>query len=111
MTELLRLLGMRARIAEGFVTGRYDPASRSYVVDDRDAHAWVEAWMPGAGFVPFDPTPGRSLPTQASSSSHIAAGRTSREQTATAADPPATGDAPPRRHRRPLDRPPCDAGS
>ncbi len=74
MTELLRLLGVRARVAEGFVTGRYDPASKSYVVDDRDAHAWVEAWIPGAGFVPFDPTPGRSLPTQASSSSGIAPG-------------------------------------
>jgi transglutaminase-like putative cysteine protease len=74
MTELLRLLGVRARVAEGFVTGRYDPTSKSYVVDDRDAHAWVEAWIPGAGFVPFDPTPGRSLPTQASSSSGIAPG-------------------------------------
>jgi transglutaminase-like putative cysteine protease len=73
MTELLRLLGVRARIAEGFVTGRYDPGSGSYVVDDRDAHAWVEAWLPGTGFVPFDPTPGRSLPTRASSSSSAGA--------------------------------------
>ncbi|HEV7528597.1 MAG TPA: hypothetical protein VGO29_06850, partial [Solirubrobacteraceae bacterium] len=29
----------------------------------------------GSGFVPFDPTPGRSLPTQASSSSGIAPGK------------------------------------
>jgi protein-glutamine gamma-glutamyltransferase len=66
MTELLRLLGVPARIAEGFDTGVYDPSSRSYVIDDRDAHAWVEAWMPGTGFVPFDPTPGHTLPNQAS---------------------------------------------
>ena len=26
---------------------------------DRDAHAWVEAWFAGVGWVPFDPTPGR----------------------------------------------------
>jgi transglutaminase-like putative cysteine protease len=65
MTELLRLLGVPARIAEGFDTGLYDPSSKRYVVDDRDAHAWVEAWMPGTGYVPFDPTPGHTLPDQA----------------------------------------------
>ena len=87
MTELLRLLGVRARIAEGFVTGRYDPASKRYVVDDRDAHAWVEALIPGAGFVPFDPTPGRSLPTKASSSSGVVPGQPSTPGTATPRDP------------------------
>ena len=66
MAELLRLLGVPARIVEGFDTGVYDPSSKSYVIDDRDAHAWVEAWMPGTGFVPFDPTPGHTLPNQAS---------------------------------------------
>jgi transglutaminase-like putative cysteine protease len=91
MTELLRLLGVRARVAEGFVTGRYDPASKSYVVDDRDAHAWVEAWIPGAGFVPFDPTPGRSLPTQASSSSGIAPGLPSNAPTTASPSDPGTG--------------------
>jgi protein-glutamine gamma-glutamyltransferase len=94
MTELLRLLGVRARVAEGFVTGRYDPASKRYVVDDRDAHAWVEAWIPGAGFVPFDPTPGRSLPTKASSSSGVVPGQPATPATTTPGDP-ATSTPPP----------------
>jgi transglutaminase-like putative cysteine protease len=93
MTELLRLLGVPARVVEGFVTGTYDPASKSYIVDDRDAHAWVEAWLPGSGFVAFDPTPGRSLPTRASSSSGIAAGRTTRSKTTAPTSDPTTSSS------------------
>jgi transglutaminase-like putative cysteine protease len=44
-----------------------DPASRdrtvwNVVVRNRDAHSWVEAYISGAGWVPFEPTPGFSGP-------------------------------------------------
>jgi protein-glutamine gamma-glutamyltransferase len=53
---LLRMAGIPSRVAVGFTTGNYDSATSRYVVDDIDAHAWVEAWFPGYGWVKFDPT-------------------------------------------------------
>jgi hypothetical protein len=38
-------------------------------VTDHDAHAWVEAWFPGYGWLPFDPTPGRGSLTASYSAS------------------------------------------
>ena len=59
MTLMLRYLGIPARVAEGFVSGAYDPKTRTWTVTDHDAHAWVEVWFGGYGWLPFDPTPGR----------------------------------------------------
>ena len=57
MALMLRLLGVPARVAVGFTSGtRKDDA---WVVTDHDAHAWVEVWFAGQGWIPFDPTPGR----------------------------------------------------
>jgi len=61
MALLLRFNGIPSRVALGFTTGeKIDDGI--YVVTRNDAHAWVEAYFPGAGWVPFDPTPGRALP-------------------------------------------------
>ncbi|HET9256599.1 MAG TPA: DUF3488 and transglutaminase-like domain-containing protein [Pseudonocardiaceae bacterium] len=62
---MLRTLGVPARVAVGFTPGTLTGNSR--LVTTQDAHAWVEAWFPNAGWLPFDPTPlsdGRTvLPT------------------------------------------------
>jgi protein-glutamine gamma-glutamyltransferase len=57
MALLLRMGGIPARVATGFTTGSYDSATKRWLVSDVDAHAWVEAWFPGYGWVTFDPTP------------------------------------------------------
>jgi transglutaminase-like putative cysteine protease len=57
MAAMLRMLGIPSRVAVGFTSGRHD--DDTWVVTDHDAHAWVEVWFAGIGWVPFDPTPGR----------------------------------------------------
>jgi transglutaminase-like putative cysteine protease len=57
MALMLRLLGIPARVAAGFLPGRYH--GDFWEVTDHDAHAWVEVWFRGFGWLPFDPTPGR----------------------------------------------------
>jgi transglutaminase-like putative cysteine protease len=69
MAVMLRSLGIPSRVAVGYGTGRYDSDRKAWVVLDRDAHSWVEVWFPGHGWLPFDPTPGRSAPNPASVSS------------------------------------------
>jgi transglutaminase-like putative cysteine protease len=59
MTLMLRSLGVPARVAVGFTSGSFDASKRRWTVADHDAHAWVEVWFDGQGWVPFDPTPGR----------------------------------------------------
>src|SRR2546421_156092 len=55
---ILRSLGIPARLATGYSTGDYDPVLNQAVVREHDAHAWVEGWFGGHGWVPVDPTPG-----------------------------------------------------
>ena len=57
MALMLRYLGVPARVAVGFSSGTYDPKAGVWRVTDQDAHAWVEVWFRGYGWLPFDPTP------------------------------------------------------
>jgi protein-glutamine gamma-glutamyltransferase len=57
MALMLRLLGIPARVAAGFVPGHYNDGT--WTVTDHDAHTWVEVWFPRYGWLAFDPTPGR----------------------------------------------------
>jgi len=57
MALMLRYLGVPARVAVGFSSGAYDAKHGLWKVTDHDAHAWVEAWFRGYGWLPFDPTP------------------------------------------------------
>lgn len=59
MALMLRLLGVPSRVAVGFTSGTYDDDEKEWVVQDTNAHAWVEVWFPRFGWIPFDPTPGR----------------------------------------------------
>ena len=57
MGDMLRAQGIPSRLVSGFGPGSYDNKSKQYVVRESDAHSWVEAYFPGYGWVPFEPTP------------------------------------------------------
>jgi protein-glutamine gamma-glutamyltransferase len=57
MAVMLRTLGIPSRLVTGFQSGIWNPLTELYVIRACDAHTWVEAWLRGAGWVTFDPTP------------------------------------------------------
>jgi protein-glutamine gamma-glutamyltransferase len=60
MALMLRMDGIPARVAAGFLPGSYDDTTHRFVVRAVDAHSWVEVYFAGIGWVPFNPTPSRT---------------------------------------------------
>lgn len=57
MVVMLRTQGIPARWVKGFSNG--DEASKGeFVVTNNNAHSWVEAYIPGVGWMQFEPTIG-----------------------------------------------------
>lgn len=55
MAVMARELGIPSRVSLGFTPGEVE--DDLVIVRQRNAHAWVELWMDGHGWVQFDPTP------------------------------------------------------
>ncbi|MBM4375367.1 MAG: transglutaminase domain-containing protein [Deltaproteobacteria bacterium] len=55
MALLARSLGIPARVVVGYRAVERNPLTGDLIVRERDAHAWVEAWLDG--WKTFDPTP------------------------------------------------------
>jgi len=57
LAVMLRSLDIPARVVGGFQRGEWNPYGRYFMVRLADAHAWVEAYFDGLGWVTFDPSP------------------------------------------------------
>ncbi|HEY0461187.1 MAG TPA: DUF4129 domain-containing transglutaminase family protein, partial [Pyrinomonadaceae bacterium] len=54
----LRTQGIAARIVNGFQHGEFNETADMFVVKQKDAHSWVEAYFPKEkAWITFDPTP------------------------------------------------------
>ncbi len=57
MAVLLRAGGIPARVVVGYLGGQMLAGNaQDFELRQMDAHAWVEAWLPGVGWQRFDPT-------------------------------------------------------
>jgi transglutaminase-like putative cysteine protease len=55
-TVMMRAADVPARIVAGYLGGEVNPVDRTVLVHQFDAHAWVEVWLAGEGWVRVDPT-------------------------------------------------------
>ena len=88
MVVMLRVVGVPARLASGYVRGEYDFQRGEYRVLAKDAHSWPEVYLAGIGWVEFEPTAaqptfmrGHRLPPAQASAEQVRAAEIRREQT------------------------------
>ncbi len=56
MVVMARSIGLPARLVSGFASGSFDNSTGTFTVRASDAHAWVEIYFSGIGWVEFEPT-------------------------------------------------------
>jgi hypothetical protein len=56
MVVVLRAMDIPARVVTGYQGTDKEPVDGYYIVRQSNAHAWVEYWQPGEGWVRVDPT-------------------------------------------------------
>jgi hypothetical protein len=66
MALMGREVGVPTRLVTGYLPGDFNPFTGFYEVKTAHAHAWVEAYLWGRGWVAFDPTPGFTGPGESS---------------------------------------------
>ena len=103
MAVILRDLGVPTRIVAGFLAGERDLATGIETIRNSSAHAWVEVYFPGQGWVTFDPTGGGVSQTVPLPSGRPVASGTPR--------PSGSAGATPRPDRTPRDNEPNDSGA
>lgn len=65
---IARMWSIPTRLVVGFKEGTINAETKRYTFRDKDAHAWVEAYFDGLGWVEFDPTPGARIELDGSAS-------------------------------------------
>jgi transglutaminase-like putative cysteine protease len=72
---LARASGVPARVVIGYRVSERSPFADYYLVRERNAHAWVEAFLPGEGWSTFDATPAADIAAQRARPTWLASAR------------------------------------
>jgi transglutaminase-like putative cysteine protease len=56
MVVMARAIGIPARLAVGYTSGKYDFDANYYIITEENAHAWPELYFSSSGWITFEPT-------------------------------------------------------
>jgi len=57
LAVMCQLSGIPSRVVNGYRSSDYNDIGHFFIIRQKDAHAWVEVFIPGYDWVTFDPTP------------------------------------------------------